>query len=638
VRSAFGPLLTLAVAAAVFAIGVDSGGYSLAARGSIAIIVWWALGLSVAFALWPAERPTRAAVLTGGLLAALAVFTGLSIAWAESAEKAFNELNRVLLYLGVFAVAVAGATRGNLRHIIAGLALGISAIGLLALASRMYPDLVDEEVFRFLPGVRSRLSYPIDYWNGLGIFVGLGFPLLLGIATAGRRVVVGGLAVAAIPALAAVIYLTSSRGGAATAIAGVVLLVALTSRRLTTLTAIACGGIGSALAIAVLDARPELVDGPLESAAAAGQGESAALLIALICLGAGTFFALTAFLAPERTPRIPGRALAGLAIAGAVIVIGGVVAADPAERFDDFKRPPGSGAEFRQEGFTQRHLLSGTGSGRWQFWGAAMDEFQTRPAVGRGAGSYESWWAQHGDIPGYFIRDAHSLYVETLAELGLIGFFLVLLVLASAGVTAAVRLRHASVEERPLVAALAATFAAFALAAAIDWVWELTVVALVAVVCIGLLAAPASAAVGRAAIRVRRSRWTTRARVALPALAVAVIAAQAIPLLASEQIRASQDATRRGDGAEALEDALGARRLQPWASSVHLQLALVQEQAGNLRQARAAIADAIARDRADWRPQLVSARLEVKSGNPEAARERLREAARLNPRSRLFAR
>jgi Tfp pilus assembly protein PilF len=123
----------------------------------------------------------------------------------------------------------------------------------------------------------------------------------------------------------------------------------------------------------------------------------------------------------------------------------------------------------------------------------------------------------------------------------------------------------------------------------------------------------------------------------VPALTVGVIAAQAIPLLAHEKVRASQDAAARGDGAEALKDALAARRLQPWASSPHLQLALVEEEAGDLAKARAAIADAIERDRSDWRLQLVAARLEVKTGNRQAARERLREAQRLNPRSRLFA-
>jgi hypothetical protein len=636
VRSAFGPLLTVAVAACVFAIGLDSGGYSLATRSSVAILAWWALGLAVALALWPAERPTRAALLTGGLLAGLALVTGLSIIWAESAEKAFNELDRVLLYLGVFGLAVVAVTRGNLRRITEGLALGIVAIGLLSLASRLFPNLVDEQVFQFLPGVTSRLSYPLDYWNGLAIFVALGFPLLGGVAIATRQLIVRALAVASIPALAAVIYLTSSRGGAATAIVGTVLLVTLSSRRLVALGAGACAGIGSGLVILILHARPELVDGPIDSAAATSQGKSAAVLIALFCIAAGTAFAIGHLFAPARGPRISGRVKAGLAALAVVLVVGGVVAVDPGERFDNFKRPPGSGKGFRQQGFTARHLLSGSGSGRWQFWQSAIDEFQTRPLVGRGAGSYESWWAQHARIPGYFIRDAHSLYVETMAELGLIGLFFVLALLASAAGAAVVRLRGSPGTERPLIAALTATLGAFAFAAAIDWVWELTVVSLVAVACLGLLVGPASASLPRKLGRTT-SRRARGVRIAVAALALAVVMAEAIPMLASDKLRASQDAAARGNGSEALKDALAARRIQPWAASTHLQLALVQEQAGDLPSARAEIAEAIDRDSSDWRLWLVSARLEAKSGDAAAARASLRRAGHLNPSSPLFA-
>ena len=42
---------------------------------------------------------------------------------------------------------------------------------------------------------------------------------------------------------------------------------------------------------------------------------------------------------------------------------------------------------------------------RWQLWGSAIDEFETKPLVGRGAGSFESWWLRHGSIP-LFVKDA----------------------------------------------------------------------------------------------------------------------------------------------------------------------------------------------------------------------------------------
>ena len=53
---------------------------------------------------------------------------------------------------------------------------------------------------------------------------------------------------------------------------------------------------------------------------------------------------------------------------------------------------------------TTNHLLSSSGSGRWQFWGAAVSEFRAHPLNGGGAGSWEAWWLQHGSLPGVFTQ------------------------------------------------------------------------------------------------------------------------------------------------------------------------------------------------------------------------------------------
>jgi Tfp pilus assembly protein PilF len=82
---------------------------------------------------------------------------------------------------------------------------------------------------------------------------------------------------------------------------------------------------------------------------------------------------------------------------------------------------------------------------------------------------------------------------------------------------------------------------------------------------------------------------------------------------------------------------MDARALQPWASAPYLQLALLQEQLGDLRAARGRIAEAIDRNDSDWRLWLVSARLETETGNIAKARSDLRRAKSLNPRSPLFA-
>ena len=124
--------------------------------------------------------------------------------------------------------------------------------------------------------------------------------------------------------------------------------------------------------------------------------------------------------------------------------------------------------------------------------------------------------------------------------------------------------------------------------------------------------------------------------VALTLLAVAVVAAQSVPLLADYQLTRSREAAARGDGDAALEAAASARDVEPWAATPRLQLALVEERLGRLWQARASIWQAIDRDGEDWRLWLVAARLETKLGRIEQASRALARAAALNPRSPLF--
>src|SRR6185503_18141325 len=140
----------------------------------------------------------------------------------------------------------------------------------------------------FFPG-ENRLSYPVNYWNGLAILVGIAYPLLLRAATAERPGWARGLALAPFPALTAVIYLASSRGGAAAALAGVAVFLLLTDRRIAAVVATLIAGVGVVGAGAVLVARHELADGPIGSAV--GQGHSAALLLGLVAFGCAVVYA-----------------------------------------------------------------------------------------------------------------------------------------------------------------------------------------------------------------------------------------------------------------------------------------------------------------------------------------------------------
>jgi O-antigen ligase len=79
------------------------------------------------------------------------------------------------------------------------------------------------------------------------------------------------------------------------------------------------------------------------------------------------------------------------------------------------------------------------------------------------------------------VRDAHSLYLETLAEIGPLGLLLVLAVLGMP-LVAARRSRRGLA-----TATLPAAYVAFLLHAGIDWDWEMPIVMLAGLACAAAL-------------------------------------------------------------------------------------------------------------------------------------------------------
>jgi tetratricopeptide (TPR) repeat protein len=323
-----------------------------------------------------------------------------------------------------------------------------------------------------------------------------------------------------------------------------------------------------------------------------------------------------------------------------IALAAGVVAADPVERYRLFKATPGELETIDRGDFVKEHLLSGSGSGRWQFWTAALDEWREYPVLGESGGAYESWWAEHRSIT-LFVRDAHSLYLEALGELGVVGFGLVLALVAAGVGVGLQRSRRATGDLRVTAAALTAVFAGYAAAAGFDWVWELAVVSLVSIAALALVCSQAASVVAPLTEVAdekprRRGRRGFGIGVAVLVVAWALVVAEAIPLLAQNEIHESETALEREDLDEAFISARAARDIQPWAATPYLQLALISEEAGLLPRARQWIGEAIERDSRDWRLWLVSARLETKLGRVTAAEQSLQRAVALNPRSPLF--
>ncbi len=116
--------------------------------------------------------------------------------------------------------------------------------------------------------------------------------------------------------------------------------------------------------------------------------------------------------------------------------------------------------------------LAARGGDRPWYWYVAWQEVADAPLVGKGAGTFELAWLEHQPIP-VAVRDAHSLYLELLAELGLVG-------LALLGLAFAPPLLAAF---RGVSAAATGGYVAFLVHAALDWDWELPAVTLAGLLC-----------------------------------------------------------------------------------------------------------------------------------------------------------
>jgi O-Antigen ligase len=105
---------------------------------------------------------------------------------------------------------------------------------------------------------------------------------------------------------------------------------------------------------------------------------------------------------------------------------------------------------------------------RAAYWRVAAKDFGSHVAVGSGAGTYAAYWSRHPQRVYFAPLNAHSLYLETGAELGVVGLALLLALFA---------LPLSSIGSRdPIRLGAACGFLAFVLHAGVDWDWEMPVV------------------------------------------------------------------------------------------------------------------------------------------------------------------
>ena len=620
----------------VFYLGLEGGGYDAVVRSEVGIAVWWIVLLGVLVGLLPTTRVPRLAWIGVVLLLAFGAWTTLAISWSESSERSVAEVARVATLLGIFLLCALTQGRESLRRAVCAVAAAIGLLGGLALLSRLQPGWITPEDAAGTTAVaRTRLNYPLDYWNGLAALIAVGIPLLLGAATQARRTLSSALSAAAIPALALAAFYTLSRGGAGEIAIVLIGFIALYPRRLAALPTIGVTVGGAALLIVAATQRDALENSPFDPQAAS-QGDEMLAMTLVVCAGVGLIQAALALarthgLGPrvEISRRTSLAALGTAAVAAIAIALAVGLPGEISDRWNEFKQPGGPSET------SASRFESASGSNRYQLWGAAIDANATAPLTGIGAGTYEFWEARSGTIAS-FVRDAHSLYLESLAELGIVGLALIIGLVGLVLVVGASRAwRAGSSETRGWLAAATAACLAFAVAAGVDWAWEVAVLPVAfLVLAAAILGQHAETPTGD------RSRFAAKfprfGRPLIAALALLSMVLIAIPMAGTEALRSSQDHVNDNRLDLALDQARSASNVQPYAASPALQEALVQELNGDLDSASEAARKATQDESTNWRTWLTLSRIEAERGRAEESLAAYREARVLNPRSVLF--
>lgn len=571
-----------------------------------------------------------------GLIGALALLSALSSFWSGSIELSVTEADRVIVYLGVFLAAFLIAQTAERRERFGeGMAIALIAIALLALGSRLLPDLLDVS-----QGAEAgaRLSYPLGYWNGDALLFGIGMGMALWLS---RRAAVPFLrwaAVAALPAVLLALYFTYSRGGLLAAAIVCACLIVLSHDRLWLLATLALGALGAVPALLATQSYNSLSEN-LDDPHIAAQGHKVLAILAAGSLLSALLFAGLRRL-EQRQGRLTDRALAvsrnprllkGLALAAAVLAIAAAVAVG-GRAWDRFTSP-----DLQPPSSSASHITNLSSSGRNEFWRVAVDSFGEEPVLGHGAGTYRfSWYLlRHNSEPN---TDAHSLYLQAFAELGVLGGLLVLALVAAVLWIGFGAWRNARERRRDLYAVLLGACLAFAVGSAIDWFWQIAVLGSIFFLAAGVLVAARCQQLARLRASGNGHEDRRRFGLAVVGLAVAWISMLALvgPLLVDRELNASDSAIEEGNLASAVSHAENARKIEPWATSPYRQLGLLAEREGNYPLAIDRLDQAIDREGSNWLLYYLRARVKHEAGEESAGEADLAEARRLNPEEKCL--
>ena len=562
------------VAVTVVCLALGQGGYFPVAWGwSAAVLGWLALaGLAAArLELCGIERITLWSWF------ALTAWTGASIAWSADISASVQSLELAGVYLTALTAMLVIGRRASASGLLIAIWASITAVSAYALLTHLSP-------LRFGlyidPIQKGRLFQPIGYANGLGIFTAMGLLLALGFCAGRGRSRLQVCVAGSVPLLAVTLFFTFSRGAAMAAAFAWLGVAALSPARLRYIAVSLVLAPGAAIVVWRAWESQALTAAQVEVMRASGAGERLAVVLCL-CMAASAG-AMAAWQAVEARwtagPWIRrGFALALAAAAGAAMIAG--LAAFGSPREIATRVHAGLVSQPVAQASLGARLSTLSLDGRKELWGVAVDDYRAHSLLGSGAGSYRRAWYAHRDTE-FDVRDAHSLYLQVLAELGPVGLALVIAALGCP-LAAAVRLRG-----DPVVVPAVGAYLAFVMHAAVDWDWQLPAVTVAALGC-------GAAVLLRARVAGRSWRFEPAM---LSAMLCAAIVVALVGLAGNLQMSRARSALVAGHPAAAVARARSAATWMPWSSQ---PLVLEGLAFGRLRQpvrARAAYGAAAGKD------------------------------------------
>jgi transcriptional regulator with XRE-family HTH domain len=548
-----------------------------------------------------------------GLLAAFAGWIALSIVWSTGVSGTVEEVERVLVYASGSLAFLLVARRGHTVPLLAAILTGLTGICLYGLLGRLFPTELYSDLF-----AGYRLYSPVGYWNGLGLLAVIAALLAVGFAAEGTRVAARAAAAACLPVLAATAYFTFSRGAWVALAAGLVVMIAISPQRLRLLTTALLLAPGPVIGLWLAWDSPALSHRGATLAATKHEGHRLAVwLLVLTVITAASAVALHVVDRRIRIPRAARQAYAFVLVLAAVgalafgLVAGGGPVQIARHSYDRFLANPVANENL------SRRLFQLSSNGRVELWHVGWREFARNPILGTGAGTFESYWYEHRPTGNQTVRDAHSLYIETLGELGVPG--LILLVVMLAVPFAGVRARG-----RPFVSLALAAYATLLVHASYDWDWELPALMLAGTWC--GLAALVESREGRQGVSLG-----TRGATAVFVAVGAVGAFAFVGLVGNLAAASSSDAISAGDMTKAAREARKAADWAPWAAEPWALLSQAELGQGHQRAAVSALREAIDRQPRDytlWQQLALTTR-------GRDRHEALRRLHELNPQEQL---